>query len=236
MADPAYLAEERGRRTTANWLLDLVARRRPSGRLLEIGCGHGLLLDEARRRGYETTGLELSASSAAHARDRLGLDVREQTLERLAESEHGGYDAVLLVDVIEHLDDPCDALRRCQSLLAPGGVLCVVTPDPSSATARAAGARWWGYLPAHTYLLPRRTLRELITAGGLVLTDDVAPGADLLRQILAGGVRRARRADRGGGPCGCAGDPRAPVALDVAPRRAGGDGHADRGASRRSAR
>ena len=198
MADPAYLAEERGRRMTANWLLDLVARRRPSGRLLEIGCGHGLLLDEARRRGYETTGLELSASSAAHARDRLGLDVREQTLEDLAETEHGGYDAVLMVDVVEHLDDPCDALRRCQGLLAPDGVLCVVTPDPSSATARAAGARWWGYLPAHTYLLPRRTLRELMTAGGLVLTDDVALVRTFsARYWLAGFAER-------GGPIGTA--------------------------------
>ena len=52
---------------------------------------------------------------------------------------------------------------QCAALLRPGGVLCVVTPDPSSATAKLAGTRWWGYLPAHTVLLPRRTLRELIS-------------------------------------------------------------------------
>src|SRR6478735_1296413 len=60
----------------------------------------------------------------------------------------------------EHLDDPVDAIDRCAGLLRPGGVLCVVTPDPSSLTARVAGARWWGYLPAHACLLPRATLRE----------------------------------------------------------------------------
>ncbi len=49
----------------------------------------------------------------------------------------------------------------------------MVTPDPASVTAKLAGKRWWGYLPAHTVLLPRRTLRELLSAAGLVISDDV---------------------------------------------------------------
>ncbi|MSV46113.1 MAG: methyltransferase domain-containing protein, partial [Actinobacteria bacterium] len=75
MDDGDYLAEERGRRLTANWLLDLVERRRAPARMLEIGCGHGLLLDEASRRGWEVRGLELSERSARHGRERLGLDI-----------------------------------------------------------------------------------------------------------------------------------------------------------------
>ncbi|MCD6727630.1 MAG: class I SAM-dependent methyltransferase, partial [Solirubrobacteraceae bacterium] len=173
MEDDGYMDEEPGRRATAARLLELVERRRRPGRLLEIGCGHGLLLDEARLRGWRVRGLELSASSRRHARDVLGLDVRDERIEQLDPREAGSWDAVLLVDVLEHLDDPAGALRRCHELLAPGGVLCVVTPDPSSLTARAAGARWWGLLPAHTHLLPRATLRELVSAGGLVIADDV---------------------------------------------------------------
>ncbi|MFN8175128.1 MAG: methyltransferase domain-containing protein [Solirubrobacteraceae bacterium] len=171
MSDDAYLAEEAGRRDTAARLLDLVGRHVPAGRLLDVGCGHGLLLDEARRRGYETLGLELSASGAAYGRDILGLDVRELTLEALEDDR--GFSVIVLADVIEHLDDPVAAIDRCYELLAPGGVLCVVTPDPSSPTARLAGRRWWGYLPAHTYLLPRLTLRELLGARGLVISEDV---------------------------------------------------------------
>lgn len=180
MSDDAYLAEEAGRRATAGRLLDLVGRHVPAGRLLDVGCGHGLLLDEARRRGYEVSGLELSASGAAYARDVLGLDVREITLDAL--EEPGSYSVVVLADVIEHLDDPVGAIDRCHELLAPGGVLCIVTPDPSSPTARLAGRRWWGYLPAHTYLLPRLTLRELLGARGLVISDDVP----LVRTFSAG--------------------------------------------------
>lgn len=172
MADGAYLGEEDGRRRTARRLLDLLGDHVPAGRLLEVGCGHGLLLDEARRRGYEPRGLELSASAAAYARDVLGLEVDDVGLEDPGLGADG-WDAVILADVLEHLDDPRGALARCAELLAPDGALLVVTPDPASLTARLAGRRWWGLLPAHTFLLPRRTLRELVAATGLVLAADV---------------------------------------------------------------
>ena len=172
MSDAAYLDEAAGRRETAGRLLDMVGRYRAGGRLLDVGCGHGLLVDEARKRGWDAVGIELSADAAAYGRDRLGLDVREQTLDGLTES--GSFHAIVMADVIEHLDDPGAAIDRCHELLAPDGVLLVVTPDPASMTARIAGPRWWGYLPAHTYLLPRHTLRELLSARGLVISEDVA--------------------------------------------------------------
>ncbi len=178
MRDDAYLDEETGRRATANRLLDLIAAHVPSGRLLDVGCGHGLLLDEARTRGYETLGLELSREAARYARDTLKLDVRELPLESFNEGRNGDspgeFDAIVLADVLEHLDDPVGAIDACARLLRPGGVVCIVTPDPSSVTARAAGARWWGYLPGHTVLIPRKTLRELISARGLVISADVS--------------------------------------------------------------
>lgn len=170
--DDAYLDEAAGRRATADRLLDLIAPHAAAGRLLDVGCGPGLLLDEARRRGYEPLGLELSATAAEHARRVLGLEVLEVPLE--AFSDPDGFDVVVLADVLEHLDDPCTALDRCARLLRPGGVLCVATPDPASLVARLAGSRWWGYLPGHTCLLPRRTLRELLAGTGLVLSADVA--------------------------------------------------------------
>jgi SAM-dependent methyltransferase len=172
MRDDAYLAEESGRRATAAHLLDLVGAHVSSGRLLDVGCGHGLLLDEARRRGFDVVGLELSRSAAGHAREVLDLDVREVPLEEFGVWD--GFDVVVLADVLEHLDDPVAAVQRCARLLRPDGALCVVTPDPSSLTARVAGRRWWGYLPAHACLLPRATLRELLGEQGLVVSADEA--------------------------------------------------------------
>ena len=196
MSDEAYLSEEAGRRATARRLLDLIGRYAPAGRLLDVGCGHGLLLDEARSRGYEVEGVELSRSAAAYARDVLGLPVREVPLEEL--EPDGGYAAIVLADVLEHVEDPVAAIRRCRELLRPGGVLCVVTPDPASATARLAGSRWWALLPAHMCLLPRHTLRELLGAEGLVVSDDVSFVRTFsARYWLAGFAER-------GGPLGTA--------------------------------
>ena len=171
MNDALYLAEEDGRRQTARRILDLVGAHSVGGRLLDVGCGHGLLLDEARRRGYEVEGLELSRAAARYARGTLGLPVQELALED-ASLDDERFDVVVLTDVLEHFDDPAGALDRSTRLLATGGALVVATPDPSSLTARLAGARWWGYLPAHTCLMPRVTLLELISALGLVVEHD----------------------------------------------------------------
>ena len=217
MRDDAYLSEESGRRATANRLLDLIAPHVPGGRLLDIGCGHGLLLDEARRRGYATVGLELSREAARHARETLGLDVREVPLEGFTEAGNGDspghFDAVVLADVLEHLDDPVDAIDRCAELLKPGGVLCIVTPDPSSLTARLAGPRWWGYLPGHTVLLPRKTLRELISASGLVISADVPFVRTFAAKRWVGGL--AERLGPASGPLGKAADRLPPFSLSL---------------------
>ena len=174
MRDEHYLDEEEGRRVTARRLLDQLGKYAPGGRMLDVGCGHGLLLDEARKRGYEVEGLELSEDASRHARGALGLTVHARTLGQLvADPEPPRYRVIVLADVLEHLDDPVAAIENCAALLEPDGVVCLVTPDPGSRTARIAGASWWGYLPAHTYLLPRRTLRELLDRRGLDVVADL---------------------------------------------------------------
>jgi predicted TPR repeat methyltransferase len=194
MRDDDYLGEDAGRRATARRLLDRVERVRPGGRLLDVGCGHGLLVDEARRRGWDARGLEVAADAAAYARDVLGLDVREEPVEALDPERDGPFDAIVLADVIEHLDDPVSVVRSCAALLADGGALCVVTPDPGSRTARVAGARWWALLPGHTFLLPRRTLRALLAGEGLEVVDDSG-----LRRTFSLGYWMAGLGERSGG-------------------------------------
>ena len=196
MSDEHYLSEEDGRRATARRVLRAIADRVPAGRLLDVGCGHGLLLDEARRMGYSTLGLELSRTGAGYARDVLGLDVHEEPVAAFARQAGERFDVVVLADVLEHVDDPVSVLDACAGLLAEGGVLCVITPDPASPTARLAGGRWWGYVPAHTCLLPHATLCELLAARGLVISAEAPLVRSFeLRYWLAGFSER-------GGPAG----------------------------------
>ena len=188
--DEYYLDEERGRRRTAHRLLDLLGTRIAPGRLLDIGCGHGLLMAEARERGWDATGVELSRSATEHARS-LGLRIVERRIEDVG-FEPGSFDAIVAADLIEHVHEPRAFVARCRELLRPGGALVIATPDPESALARVFGRRWWGYVPAHLHLLPRRVLRELLAAEGFALADDVAMVRDFSMRYWVSGL-----ADRG---------------------------------------
>lgn len=101
----------------------------PSGgwnRILDVGCGDGLLLDELADLGREVEGLESDAqvlSPESTERFRIHVGMLDHTF-RPQES----YDLVTLLDVLEHIEDPVAALRRCRQMLAPGGTLLLTVP------------------------------------------------------------------------------------------------------------
>lgn len=101
-------------------------------RLIDIGCGGGLLSEPMRRMGFEVTGLDASTrnigTASAHAAE-MGLDIRyvARTAEQQAALGEPLFDVVLCMEVIEHVADPESFLKVCASLVAPGGFLCVAT-------------------------------------------------------------------------------------------------------------
>lgn len=111
------------------------------GRVLEIGCGPGLLLAQFRDAGYDVEGVELSAADAAHGRERYGLAIREGRVETLA-LERDRYDAVVLINVLEHILEPGPLLTRAYDVLRPGGWVMAGVPVLDSPYARLLGARW----------------------------------------------------------------------------------------------
>jgi 2-polyprenyl-3-methyl-5-hydroxy-6-metoxy-1,4-benzoquinol methylase len=99
----------------------------PPARVLDAGCGWGITLEALEQRGYQATGLDVSRR-ALERLDRPGRMLVEADLS--GPIEHGGmvYDAVLALDVIEHLDDDRAAVRRLGALVGPGGRLIVSVP------------------------------------------------------------------------------------------------------------
>ncbi len=101
-------------------------------KLLDVGCGGGLLSEPMRRMGFTVTGLDASEKNIGTARAHAaqgGLDIRylNQTVEQLAASGEVQYDVVLCMEVIEHVTDPQAFLQTCASLVKPGGVLFCAT-------------------------------------------------------------------------------------------------------------
>lgn len=100
-------------------------------RLLDIGCGGGLLAEPMARLGAQVTGLDAAPRSIAIARAHaaqsgLAIDYRCETVESLATSGDR-FDVVLNMEVVEHVADRTAFLGACCDLLAPGGVMIIAT-------------------------------------------------------------------------------------------------------------
>lgn len=110
-----------------HWLRTLMQFVLPPARVLEVGCGHGGFVAMMRQAGYDATGLELSPSIVQLARETFGVPVICGMLEQQAIAE-GSLDAIVMLDVMEHLPHPQTTLQRCLDLLKPGGVMFIQTP------------------------------------------------------------------------------------------------------------
>jgi 2-polyprenyl-3-methyl-5-hydroxy-6-metoxy-1,4-benzoquinol methylase len=142
----------------------------PIGSLLDVGCATGELLIAARDRGWRVHGVEVSPYAASVASGR-GLDV---TIGLLRESHlsEGSFDAITLLDVIEHLEDPIAELTEMHRLLRPGGVLCIEAPNWGSVYRLLLGRRWAALQPRlHISYFDAQSLGTLLKRTGFEVVD-----------------------------------------------------------------
>ncbi|WEF23799.1 bifunctional 2-polyprenyl-6-hydroxyphenol methylase/3-demethylubiquinol 3-O-methyltransferase UbiG [Paracoccus sp. S3-43] len=110
-------------------------------RVLDIGCGGGLVAEPMARLGAEVTGADAAQGNIAVARTHaegqgLAIDYRAATAEALA-AEGQRYDVVLALEIVEHVADPAAFVATCRDLLRPGGIAILSTLNR---TARSFGA------------------------------------------------------------------------------------------------
>ena len=142
---------------TARWLsrlgnikkLKIVGGTERGGRLLDIGCGTGEFLREARRAGWDASGTEVDAGQAEAASDFAGAEVRHGGLG-ICGFDEKSFDAVTMWHVLEHLPDPLAELNATKAILSPDGSLVISVPDCASWTARLFKEYFSGYdAPRH---------------------------------------------------------------------------------------
>jgi SAM-dependent methyltransferase len=143
------------------WLERLLAVVRPPGRILEIGCGHGGFVRLLRELGFDATGTELSSWVVELARKTFDVPVLQGRIETLDLTP--GFDGIAMFDVLEHVEDPLDTVRRCAALLAPDGVLLLQTP-----WYRGEGPDWSMFqADEHIHLFTEQSIRRLLHGAGL---------------------------------------------------------------------
>jgi 2-polyprenyl-3-methyl-5-hydroxy-6-metoxy-1,4-benzoquinol methylase len=171
VVDETYLTEEEGRRELFEWVLRMMNGYFVGGdRLLEIGSNVGLFLDTARAAGWRARGIEPSQWAVATGRERFGVDLEQNTLEGLEEPS-AGAEAIVSLDVLEHVVDPLDALRRLRPLLADEGILVLSTVNLSGLHARVRGEEWPWLIRPHLHYFTPVTLRSLLGEAGFQMVE-----------------------------------------------------------------
>lgn len=134
------------------------------GKLVEFGCAYGFLLEEARHT-FTAAGVELSD----HAREvciAKGLDVVREATPEFCRTR-GPFDVAVMLDVLEHMQDPGAALDTLHAAMRPGAQLVVATGDFGSMLARVMG-RYWRLMtpPQHLWFFSPATVTALLERHG----------------------------------------------------------------------
>lgn len=154
----------------------------PHPRIVDIGCGGGILTEALARTGAEVSGIDLSEQSLAvacqHAREQgLVIDYRYQSAEQLAREQSGSFDLVTCMEVLEHVPDPAQVIAACARVLKPGGraVFSTINRTPKAFLFAIVGGEYvLRLLPrgTHSYrkLIRPHELRDWAGASGLEFT------------------------------------------------------------------
>ncbi len=169
-------------------------------RVLDVGCGAGLLAEALALRGARVTAIDLSPEVLTVARlhaleSGVAPDYREMSAEALADAEPEAFDVVTCMEMLEHVPDPESVLRACARLLKPGGVLVASTINRTLrafALAIVAAEFVVGLLPRGTHrydqFIKPSELAAALRRAGFKLREVRGLGYDPL-------LRRARLSD-----------------------------------------
>jgi SAM-dependent methyltransferase len=120
----------------------------PGAKVLEIGCGEGLLLEEIRKTGLAVKGIEPSKEASKRAMQR-NIEVTEGYFSKAAFAEK--FDAVVLSHVLEHVEDPGKIIADITAVLNPGGFLLLTQTNYKGTLPRLLKAGWYAWVPEQHY-------------------------------------------------------------------------------------
>jgi 2-polyprenyl-3-methyl-5-hydroxy-6-metoxy-1,4-benzoquinol methylase len=111
-------------------ILDEFESFRKTNRILDVGCGTGYFLNEAKKRGWDVYGTEISQKSVDICSSK-GITMKTGFLNA-ADYEPNSFDVILSIEVIEHINNPQDEITNFYKILRKGGLVYVTTPNFNS--------------------------------------------------------------------------------------------------------
>ena len=144
-----------------------IARFKGGGSVLDIGCSSGSFLNSIKNSNWKLHGIEMSPDEAERARERTGAQVFVGDILN-ADFPENSFDLVTSFDVLEHVYNPKDCMKKIAYWLKPGGVFYVFIPNIEAWEARFFSSYWFGLeLPRHLCHFGPESLRKLTSRAGL---------------------------------------------------------------------
>ena len=158
------------------------------GHLLEFGCAYGFFLDEAAPHFSRVSGIELAVDAVESCQKR-GHAVTRGVVS--PSTVQGPYDAVVGLDVIEHVPEPAETIGNLADAMSPGGVLVMTTGDWGSLLARSMGSSWRLMTPPqHLSFFTGKSMQAIVERSGLDVIDISHPWKHVPLSLIAYQVQR----------------------------------------------
>ena len=162
--DERFASQAEGREITFEKNLKDIGKYKKNGKLLDIGTASGSFLYIAKKRGWDVEGIELNKYLIKWAKKNYKLDIKQGTLFQNKFSHK--FDVITLWDVLEHVSNPTETLKKCNELLKEDGIFIVNYPDYKSRVAKFLGKKWPFYLSVHIYYFEQKTIKKLLDKCG----------------------------------------------------------------------
>lgn len=136
-----------------------------SGKLLDVGCARGALLNAAKKIGFSVYGIEPSKESSVYAKKISGGTIYNNLFEDV-EFNNILFGVVVFFDSLEHFPDINSVVQKCGEILAKNGHILISTPDTDSLSYRLLGKSWPHFKKEHLYYFNKRSIQLLLKKNG----------------------------------------------------------------------
>jgi 2-polyprenyl-3-methyl-5-hydroxy-6-metoxy-1,4-benzoquinol methylase len=161
-------------------LLDRFEKFRKTNNLIDVGSGDGYFLDQARKRGWNVFGTEFTDAKVEFSRKK-GIVMHKGVLN-VKNYSPASFDVLLSIEVIEHLNNPREEVAKFNTLLRPGGIVYLTTPNYNSVSKLLLSEKWnIVHYPEHLSYFTAKTIARLFKDSGFNVAQINSSGISFSR-------------------------------------------------------
>lgn len=184
-------------RSRSKLIINKLRKLHPKGLdLIDIGCGYGFFLDEAKKKNLSVFGIEPAIKSFNYVKETLKLNVANTNLKKFLKNNQKKYDFVIYSHVIEHVKNPKRTINQLFKLLKPKGILYIETPNINSHLFKAEKEKYTFLLPPeHLWLFSIKSFFHIIPSNLSIIQINTVSQPEHLMGIIKNKFKKNQSAN-----------------------------------------